>query len=189
MGKEKTKGGKTNTLGLEEFLQSSHFILQVAHQLIVGILIDDSVAFDVLSSTMVNTAWDRLLVSFMLVAATVLSGRPYVILTAIIIIIIITIIIITIIITSIWAPPRDAGSRCPTPQTPAGPLTATGPPQTDSPRRCSAWQQLSGSSCQEQSFALLLCQAPLSANTHATLLGARLVLPGCWRADGQTRLW
>ncbi len=40
----------SQALGTEQFLQSSHFILQVTHQLIVGILIDDSIAFDVLSS-------------------------------------------------------------------------------------------------------------------------------------------
>lgn len=37
-------------LSTEQFLQSSNLILQVAHQLIIGILIDDSIAFDVLGS-------------------------------------------------------------------------------------------------------------------------------------------
>jgi len=45
----------SQTLGMEKFLQSSHFILQVTHQLIVGILIDDSIAFDVLSSVSIAT--------------------------------------------------------------------------------------------------------------------------------------
>lgn len=40
-------------LGTEQLLQTSHFFLQVTHQLVVGILIDDSIAFDVLSSVSV----------------------------------------------------------------------------------------------------------------------------------------
>lgn len=40
----------SQALGTEQFLQSRDFILQVTHQLIVGILIDDSIAFDVLRS-------------------------------------------------------------------------------------------------------------------------------------------
>lgn len=40
----------SQALGSEQLLQSSHFILQIAHQLIVGILVDDSIAFDVFSS-------------------------------------------------------------------------------------------------------------------------------------------
>lgn len=39
----------SEALRAEQLLQTSHFILQVTHQLIVGILVDDSVAFDVLS--------------------------------------------------------------------------------------------------------------------------------------------
>ena len=40
----------SQALGTKQFLQSRHFILQVTHQLVVGILIDDSIAFDVLST-------------------------------------------------------------------------------------------------------------------------------------------
>lgn len=40
----------SQALCTKQFLQSGHFILQFTHQLIVGILIDDSIAFDVLGS-------------------------------------------------------------------------------------------------------------------------------------------
>lgn len=45
----------SQALGTEQLLQSSDFILQVTHQLVVGILIDDSIAFNVLSSVGVAT--------------------------------------------------------------------------------------------------------------------------------------
>lgn len=41
-------------MGTEQFLQSGHFILEVTHQLIVGILINDSIAFDVLGPVSVT---------------------------------------------------------------------------------------------------------------------------------------
>lgn len=45
----------SQALSAEQLLQSGHFVLQLTHQLIVGILIDNSVAFDVLGSVSVAT--------------------------------------------------------------------------------------------------------------------------------------
>lgn len=50
----------SQALGTEQLLQSSHFVLQITHQLIVGILIDDSIAFDVLSSVSIAKDKNRL---------------------------------------------------------------------------------------------------------------------------------
>lgn len=49
----------SEALGTEQLFQTSHFVLQVPHQLVVGILVDDCVALDVLGSvsiTMKNRA-------------------------------------------------------------------------------------------------------------------------------------
>lgn len=43
----------SKALGTEQFLQTSHFVLQVTHQLVVGILVDDGIALDVLGSVSV----------------------------------------------------------------------------------------------------------------------------------------
>lgn len=40
----------SKALSTEQLLQTSHFILQVTHQLVVGVLVDDGVALDVLGS-------------------------------------------------------------------------------------------------------------------------------------------
>lgn len=50
----------SQALGTEQFLQSGHFILQLTHQLIVGILIDDSITFDVLGSVSIAKIHDKL---------------------------------------------------------------------------------------------------------------------------------
>lgn len=44
----------SKALGTEQLLQTSHFVLQVTHQLVVGILVDDGVALDVLGSVSVT---------------------------------------------------------------------------------------------------------------------------------------
>lgn len=38
----------SQALGTKQFLQTRHLVLQVTHQLVVGILINNSIAFDVL---------------------------------------------------------------------------------------------------------------------------------------------
>lgn len=43
----------SQALGSEQLLQTGHFVLQVTHQLVVGILVDDGVALDVLGSVSV----------------------------------------------------------------------------------------------------------------------------------------
>lgn len=42
------------SLGAEQVLQSRHFVLQVSYQLVVGVLVDDSVTLDVFSPVSVT---------------------------------------------------------------------------------------------------------------------------------------
>lgn len=54
----------SKALGTEQLLQTSHFVLQVTHQLVVGILVDDGVALDVLGSVSIarkNRSGERVL--------------------------------------------------------------------------------------------------------------------------------
>lgn len=40
----------SKSLGTKQLLEARHFILEVTHQLVVGILVDDGITFDILSS-------------------------------------------------------------------------------------------------------------------------------------------